>query len=321
MGNLIKWIIKLHRPDTCRGWRHLRIVGTCFSPLTECLNMAPPPLPYVIIWHLAPPSLCLAQIPHPANCSTQRGSLPSDDIHPLHIILTHVLIWRIGVRESCGFQNGWIFGKVKGRLKLFWKFIHISIYRLLLGMTWDKALSKYLHCPEVEGPRGGCQNILGDLSSKIDNPPPPPKKKNDASHIYALFVVKSTRLWQSDRIAGEGAKPILKVPVSQANLCSPNKLFQFKTLPTHWLTDLMVWYYDGTTALIFRIVSMMRKITLTMKIEFDLNRPVEWQFHPAALDKGSNFWRSTAVHRDSGLSFVQRRSWRGGGGSRDLFWK
>ena len=66
----------------------------------------------------------------------------------------------------------------------------------------------------------------------------------------------------------------------------------------------MVWYYDGTTALIFRIVSMMRKITLTMKIEFDLNRPVEWQFHPAALDKGSNFWRSTAVHRDSGLSFV-----------------
>ena len=48
----------------------------------------------------------------------------------------------------------------------------------------------------------------------------------------------------------------------------------------------------------------MRKITLTMKIEFDLNRPVEWQFHPAALDKGSNFWRSTAVHRDSGLSFV-----------------
>ena len=42
-----------------------------------------------------------------------------------------------------------------------------------------------------------------------------------------------------------------------------------------------------------------------MKIEFDLNRPVEWQFHPAALDKGSNFWRSTAVlHRDTGLSFV-----------------
>ena len=41
-----------------------------------------------------------------------------------------------------------------------------------------------------------------------------------------------------------------------------------------------------------------------MKIEFDLNRPVEWQFHPAALDKGSNFWRSTAAHRDTGLSFV-----------------
>ena len=48
---------------------------------------------------------------------------------------------------------------------------------------------------------------------------------------------------------------------------------------------------------------MMRKITLTMKIEFDLNRAVEWQFHPAVSDKRSNFWRSTS-HRDTELSFM-----------------
>ena len=39
----------------------------------------------------------------------------------------------------------------------------------------------------------------------------------------------------------------------------------------------------------FGTVEMIRKITLIMKIEFDLNRAFEWQFHPAVLDKGSNF--------------------------------
>ena len=44
-----------------------------------------------------------------------------------------------------------------------------------------------------------------------------------------------------------------------------------------------------------------------MKIEFDLNRPVEWQFHPAALDKGvisEDPQQCAVLHRDTGLSFV-----------------
>ena len=46
-----------------------------------------------------------------------------------------------------------------------------------------------------------------------------------------------------------------------------------------------------------------------MKIEFDLNRPVEWQFHPAALDKGvisEDPQQCAVLHRDTGLSFVRR---------------
>ena len=138
-----------------------------------------------------PPPLCLTQIPHPANCSTQRGSLPSDDIHPLS---THYFNPCLDLedREACGFQNWWISGKFKGRLKLFWKFIHFSIHRLLLGKTWDNM--RFQNCSIARG--GGVSRVHARIfwwiwPLKVAIPKNPPIKKSSTLIVHSkVHMVK-----------------------------------------------------------------------------------------------------------------------------------